>query len=85
MPPPADGQGLARRIVRAAAAMMEAIARFRHLSASAQLGAIGYSALTHLFGVTTMILFAWGLGSDIGVATLGWDPQLDGGAPSAPG
>ena len=76
LPGPPEGRGWPRRILRAAAAVMAAIGQFRHLSASAQLAAIGYSALTHLLGVVTMALFAWSLGSDLGIATLGWVRSL---------
>ncbi|HEX6113072.1 MAG TPA: lysylphosphatidylglycerol synthase transmembrane domain-containing protein [Geminicoccaceae bacterium] len=70
--PRASGNGWGAR----AAAVAEAVGRFRRLTLRAQLAALGYSALTHLFGIATMVLFAWGLDSDVGFATLAWVRSL---------
>lgn len=61
---------------RGAAAAVVALARFRGLSWRVHLSAIGFSALTHAFGIATTLLFVWALGSDIGVGALGWVRSL---------
>ena len=73
---PHGGAGPLTRVRQAGQAVLEAIGRFRRLPWPDQMGAIGYAALTHLFGIATMVLFAWGLGAEIGVGAIGWVRSL---------
>jgi hypothetical protein len=65
--------GFARR---STVALIDALASFRSLSWKAQLSTITHSSLTHLFGIGTMILFAYGLGLEAGIGALGWVRSL---------
>lgn len=64
------------RVRAAGSAVIGALARFRSLPITVQLRVIGYSGLTHLFGIATMVLFAQGLGIDASIESLGWVRSL---------